>query len=157
MLQTLFKLLEFDGLTWNSYPINKETVILSLAVDKSGLVYADHKMSLVCLNPTKEGNWNTVRYLTPLKKPDSDFTNIWRVNAFSGGVAFQAEEKLFLYKNGKQKVIKPTTSFHTSFVVNDILYVRQRGIGLMEWRADHMNKIEGAKYSTRPVYSWWSL
>ena len=35
-----FKLLEFDGKNWNSWPINREAWILSLAIDSSGLIYA---------------------------------------------------------------------------------------------------------------------
>lgn len=76
---------------------------------------------------------------------DRDFTNIWKVHIFSGGVVFQAEEKLFIFKNGEIKVVIPSTTFHTSFVVNDILYIRERGTGLLKWYGTGFIKIEGSE------------
>lgn len=140
-----FKLLEFDGHTWNSYPINKETFILSLAIDSSGIVYAGSQNEFGYFAPDKKGELKYVSLSDSLDITDMDFTNIWKVHAFSGGIVFQAEEKLFLYRNRKTEVIKPATSFHTSFIVNDILYVRQRGVGLMEWKENSLIKIKGGE------------
>jgi serine phosphatase RsbU (regulator of sigma subunit)/ligand-binding sensor domain-containing protein len=148
-----FKLLEFDGHTWNSYPINKEAWILSLAVDRSGIIYAGSQNEFGYFKPDSRGELKYHSLSDSLDITDSEFTNIWKVHAFSGGVVFQAEEKLFLYINGKTEVINPVTSFHTSFIVNDILYVRQRGTGLMEWKENNMVKINGSEiFDTTGVF-----
>ena len=139
-----FKLLEFDGNTWNSYPINKETWILSLAVDSSGVIYAGSQNEFGLFIPDIRGKLIYKSLSDSLDLEESDFTNIWKVHSFSGGVVFQAEEKLFLFKNGKTEIIKPATSFHTSFIVNDRLYVRERGNGLMEWKENSLNRIKGS-------------
>jgi serine phosphatase RsbU (regulator of sigma subunit) len=128
-----FKLLEFDGHTWSSYPINKEAWILSLAVDPSGIIYAGSQNEFGFFAPDPITGLKYYSISDSLEIEEMDFSNVWKVNVFSGGVAFQAEEKLFIYRNGETIVIKPTTTFHTSFVVNDVLYVREREKGLMSF------------------------
>lgn len=140
-----FKLLEFDGNTWNSYPINKETWILSLAVDSSGIIYAGSQNEFGLFLPDNKGELNYKSLSDSLDIKDLDFTNVWKVLSFSGSIVFQAEEKIFLYKNGKTEVINPETSFHTSFVVNDRFYVRERGIGLLEMQENTLVRITGSE------------
>jgi len=140
-----FKLLEFDGSKWNSYPINKETWILSLAVDSSGIIYAGSQNEFGMFVPDKQGRLTYISLSDSLDIEDLDFTNVWKVHALSDGVVFQSEEKLFLYRNGKTEVLNPETTFHTSFVVNNKLFVRQRGTGLMELGDKGLMKIEGSQ------------
>ncbi|MBK7133633.1 MAG: SpoIIE family protein phosphatase [Bacteroidales bacterium] len=140
-----FKLLEYDGNKWNSYPINKETWILSLAVDSSGIIYAGSQNEFGMFAPDFKGELKYRSLSDSLDIKDIDFTNVWKVHCFSGGVLFQAEEKMFLYKNGKTIVINPETSFHTSFIVNDRLYVRERGTGLLEWNENTLVRIKGSE------------
>jgi len=138
-----FKLLEYDGTTWNSYPINKETWILSLGVDNSGNIYAGSQNEFGLFAPDKRGELKYQSLSDSLDIDDIGFSNIWKVLPFSGGVVFQSEEKLFIYRNGKTEVIKPEASFHTSFIVNDKLYIRQRGSGLMEWKDKKLVEVIG--------------
>ncbi|MCX6334949.1 MAG: hypothetical protein NT092_11705, partial [Bacteroidia bacterium] len=99
-----FKLLEYDGYSWNSYPINKAVWILSLAVDSSGIIYAGCQNEFGYFAPDRLSGLKYVSLSDSLEIGDLEFSNIWKVNVFSGGVVFQAEEKLFLFKNGKIKV-----------------------------------------------------
>jgi serine phosphatase RsbU (regulator of sigma subunit)/ligand-binding sensor domain-containing protein len=148
-----FKLLEFDGSSWNSYPINKANGILSLAVDSSGIIYIGAQNEFGYFAPDSRGELNYFSLSDSLDILENDFTNIWKVHAFSDGVVFQAEEKIFLYRKGKLEIIKPLTSFHTSFIVNDKLYVRERGTGLMEWKDNNMVKIKGSEiFDTTGVF-----
>jgi serine phosphatase RsbU (regulator of sigma subunit) len=148
-----FKLLEFDGHTWNSYPLNKAIGILSLAVDSSGIVYAGSQNEFGYFAPDSRGELKYSSLSDSLEIADLDFTNVWKVHAFSGGVAFQAEEKIFLYIKGKIEVIKPASSFHTSFIVNDKLYVRERGAGLLEWKENRLIKIKESEiFDTTGVF-----
>ena len=139
------KLLEFDGTTWNSYPINKSTYILSIAVDSSGIIYTGSQNEFGFFTPDIQGELKYKSLSDSIDLQDINFTNIRSVHSFSGGVAFQAEEKLFLYTNGKTEVINPETSFHTSFLVNDKLYVRQRGTGLMELKGKSLVAVKGSE------------
>jgi serine phosphatase RsbU (regulator of sigma subunit) len=138
-------LLEFDGHSWNSYPINKIAYILSLAADASGILYAGSQNEFGYFAPDQKKGLKYCSLSDSLNINDSEFSNIRYVNVFSGGVAFQADEKLFIYKNGKINIINPETKFHTSFAVNDFLYVRQREVGLMMWKDGKLIKIEGSE------------
>lgn len=139
-----FRLLEYDGHTWNSYHINKETYILSLAINSSGLIYAGSQNEFGFFAPDRNGELK-YQSLSDTVRQKYNFTNIWKVHAFSGGVVFQAEEELFLYRNGRIKIINPETSFHTSFIVDNKLFIRQRGIGLMELKDTSLVKIRGSE------------
>jgi len=138
-----FKLLEFDGHAWNSYPINKETMILSLGIDSSGIIYAGSQNEFGYFIPDREAGLRYCSISDSLDIEDLNFSNIRYLNITEDGVAFQSEEKLFIYKNGGVSVINPSTSFHTSFVVNNVLYIRQRETGLMEYKDKKLNPVEG--------------
>lgn len=140
-----FKLLEFDGRQWNSYPINKQAWIISLTVDSSGIIYAGSQNEFGFFAPDPLKGLNYISLSDSLNISDMNFTNIWKVHAFSGGIVFQSEEKLFIYKNGKTEIITPETSFHTSFIVNDKLYVRQRRKGLMVWNENRLTMVPGGE------------
>lgn len=140
-----FKLLEFDGTTWNSYPINKETWILSIAIDSSGIIYTGSQNEFGMFAPDARGVLTYKSLSDSLDLKDTDFTNVWKVLTFSEGVLFQSEEKIFLYRNGKTEVITPKTSFHTSFIVNDRLFIRERGTGLLEWKDSALTVIKGGE------------
>jgi serine phosphatase RsbU (regulator of sigma subunit) len=149
-----FKLLEFDGSSWKSYPINKENWILSLAVDSSGIIYIGSQNEFGLFAPDKRGELKYRSLSDSLDLQDIDFTNVWKVHSFPGGIVFQTQEKIFLYRNGKISVIKPETSFHTSFIVNDKFYVRQRGIGLMELKDIKLVKIKGSEiFDTTGIFT----
>ena len=49
-------------------------------------------------------------------------------------------------------MIKPSTSFHTSFVINGKLYVRQREEGLMVLENDKLTRISGSEVLIIPVF-----
>jgi serine phosphatase RsbU (regulator of sigma subunit) len=136
-----FKLLEYDGHSWESYPINKETWILSIDIDPEGIIYAGSQQEFGWFIPDSSGLLTYHSLSDSLEAKDLDFTNIWKVSAFSGGVAFQSEEKLFICNQGKITVINPETSFHTSFSVNGDLYVRERGNGLLLCKNNNLVRI----------------
>lgn len=140
-----FKLLEYDGHTWSSYPINREAWILSLASGEPGVIYAGSQNEFGLFSPDESGILTYKSLSDSLKPEDLSFTNIWKVCVFSGMVAFQSEEKIFIYTNGKIKTMNPVTSFHTSFSVHDKFYVRERGTGLLEFRNDTLVKIPGSE------------
>ncbi len=140
-----FKLLEFDGINWNSYPINKEKWIISMAVSESGFIYTGSQNEFGFFSPDNRGELKYYSLSDSLDILNTDFTNVWKVHSVNGGIAFQAEEKLFLLHDGKITVINPENSFHTSFVVNEKLYIRERGIGLMELNGNSLKRIEGSE------------
>jgi len=149
-----FHLLEFDGYHWNAYPINKSTWILSVAIGSSGTIYIGSQNEFGYFSPDSSGRLQYHSLSDSLKGADRNFTNVWKVHATSSGIFFQAEEKLFLFSHGKIRVILPETSFHTSFVVRGVLYIRQRDIGLMKWESNGLKKIPGSElFKTTGIFA----
>lgn len=140
-----FKLLEFDGNKWNSYPINKQVWILSLAIDSSGIIYAGCQNEFGFFAPDAIQGLRYVSLSDSLNINDMDFTNVWKVHPLSDGVVFQSEEKLFFYSKGKLKIVLPESTFHTSFVINGILYVRERESGLKQWNGEKLQLVKGGE------------
>ena len=140
-----FMMLEFDGNKWNSYPINKKIWILSLAINKSGIIYAGAQNEFGYFIPDSTGKLTYSSLSDSLMETDREFTNVWKVGCYSEGVFFQSEEKVFLYQQKKLRVINPKTSFHTSFIIRDELYIRQRDIGLMKWDNNNFELIPGGE------------
>jgi serine phosphatase RsbU (regulator of sigma subunit) len=149
-----FKLLEYDGTKWSSYPNGKGTWILSLAIDSSGIVYAGSQNEFGMFVPDNRGKLTYRSLSDSLDLQKTDIKNVWKAYAFSGGVVFQTEEYLFICRNGKTEIIKPETSFHTSFVINDILYLRQRGNGLMQLKDHNLIKVKGGEiFDTTGIFT----
>ncbi len=136
-----FKLLEFDGSGWKSYPINRETWILSLAVGNDGFIYIGSQGEFGYFSPDSRGELKYHSLSDSLKDEDTGFTNIWAVHSLPDGVVFQSEEKMFVFRGGMIKTINPETSFHTSFKVKNRLFVRERGKGIEELRNDSLIKV----------------
>ncbi len=148
-----FKLLEFDGAAWRSYPINKEVWILSLACGNNGLIYAGAQNEFGYFMPDRKGELKYHSLSDSLKKEDRDFSNVWKVINFNGSVVFQSEENLFITRGGKISVIRPETSFHTSFRVNDRLFIREREKGLMELRGEKLFAVPGGeRFDTTGIF-----
>ena len=148
-----FKILQYDGHSWRSYPINKEAWILSLAIDSQGIIYIGSQNEFGYFAPDPVLGLKYHSLSDSLNAEDMDFSNVWKVNLFSGGVAFQAEEKLFVYRNDSVIAFSPESSFHTSFAVNGILYVRQRGTGLMSFQNGRLvPESEGELFRSRGIF-----
>lgn len=148
-----FKLLEFDGRRWNAYPINKEAWILSLAIDTNGIIYTGSQNEFGFFSPDTRGELRYHSLSDSLDLNEMDFSNIWKVHTCKEGVIFQAEEKIFLYRKGETVIIKPRTSFHTSFNVGERIYVRERGNGLMELQNGALIPVAGSEiFDTTGVF-----
>ena len=136
-----FKLLEFDGSGWKSYPINRETWILSLSVGKDGLIYIGSQGEFGFFSPDSRGELKYHSLSDSLENDDKAFTNIWSVHSLPDAVVFQSEEKIFILQGEMIEVINPATSFHTSFAVNGRLFVRERDRGLEELKNDTLIRV----------------
>lgn len=149
-----FRMLEYDGRNWSSYPISQETWILSLAADPTGRIYMGSQNEFGYFTPDKKGRLYYISLSDSLSEADRHFTNVWKVHVLPGETVFQSEEALFIYRQGYLQIVRPETSFHTSFVVRNTLYVRQRGIGLMEWRDHGLHLVPGGEiFNTTGIFS----
>jgi serine phosphatase RsbU (regulator of sigma subunit) len=137
--------LRFDGSVWSFIPVKNQSLwIKGLAVSNESVVYAGARGEFGYLNPGKTGKLSYVSLSDRLSGeiPLSDINRIWTAGS---RVIFQYEEALFIWSDGSLKTILPETSFHVSFLINDELFIRQRGMGIMKLtNDDNLQLVKGS-------------
>ena len=117
MLQTVLSCLNLMAGTGIPILSIKKHGFYRLRLMIEGIIYAGSQNEFGFFKPDAAGKLEYYSLSDSLSIDDYDFTNVWKVHSLGGCVVFQSEEKLFLYKNGGLRIIKPETSFHTSFKV----------------------------------------
>ncbi len=149
----------FDGKNWKTYNNPNSTIIKSLAVDKSGLVFYGAESDFGVLLPDSLGKLNFYSlFLNYYKKnPEFDFSSVWKTLIAGNRIYFQSFEKVFYtelplkidkYNNLLNKInfIKPEKStFHLSFSVNNQFYIREWEKGLSVVKDDKAILIPGGE------------
>jgi serine phosphatase RsbU (regulator of sigma subunit)/ligand-binding sensor domain-containing protein len=140
-------LLQYDGVSWSFIPVKNQSVwIHSLAVSDENIIYVGAQGEFGYLAPDKSRKLSYVSLSDKLPENQKTFQIIYRIWAWKEKVAFQSDEATFLYSNGELTRIIPETSFHLSFLINNELYVRQRGIGIMKLVGDSLQLVDGSEY-----------
>lgn len=117
----------FDGENWNFIPLENTLNITSLSFHEGKLFYGAYG-KFGYLEPDEKGYLRS----TVLSQELDLFSNIWRIHHLNGVTYFQSYEGIYAYNGESIESILPQTSFHLSFTCNDMLFVRQRDIGLMQ-------------------------
>jgi len=139
--------LRYNGVSWSYIPIKNQSVwVKSLAVSDDNIVYVGAQGEFGYLAPDHAGSLSYISLSDSLSADQSGFSDIICLWAWNDNVAFQSEEAIFLYSGGTITAIYPETSFHVSFLVNDELFVRQRGTGIMKLSGNKLQKIEGSSF-----------
>jgi len=140
-------ILQYDGITWTYIPVKNQNVwIKSLALGAGNTIYVGGQSEFGYLAPEESGILSYVSLSDQLTDKQVSFSDIIRLWTWKNNVAFQSEEALFIYTDGELTTILPETSFHLSFLVDDELYIRQRGVGLMKLTGKSLQLVSGSKY-----------
>ena len=138
-------ILEYDGSEWRFIPVRQGAYVTSLAVDDRGTIYVGSQNEFGFLEPDASGNLVYRSLSDSLDEFDRFFSVIWSTHAANDVVYFQSYEMLFVFQDGQLLPVYPETSFHTSFLVNDKLYIRERSKGLMVLIGDELKMVEGGE------------
>lgn len=122
--------LEYDGTRWRMYSVSNQSVIRSLAIDDKGRVYVGAVGEFGYLEADGKGELHYKSLTVKLSERDKAFSDIWKIYVLNDEIYFQSFEKIFCLKNGNIKVYNPQNLFHLSYVINNELWVIDRGIGL---------------------------
>ncbi|MFK8006890.1 MAG: triple tyrosine motif-containing protein [Saprospiraceae bacterium] len=140
-------LLVFDGTTWTIYPLPNFTIVRSLAIDESGIIYAGGQNEFGRYIPNAIGEWQfeSLKHLIP--KNFQNFEDVWGIEITSDGIFFMASEKLFHLKEGKVSVYTQGTINFIS-QINNKIYVQDYQSGLYSFSAGKLNKVSGSDFFT---------
>lgn len=139
-------ILEYDGSDWNFIRVRRGANVISLSKDSQGTIFVGSQNEFGFLAPDRTGKMTYYSLSDSLPEADRFFTTIWKTYILQNKVIFQADENIFIYENGKIKTIYPETSFHTSFVVNNKFYVRERFKGLTDYTSGDPKPVPGGEF-----------
>lgn len=137
--------MEFDGEHWNFILVGHDSFVFSLGVDIEGVIYVGVMGDFGYLKPDSTGLYVYQSLLDKVPLEDQFFSTIWKVHALNNFIYFQAEEALYIYNTEAKsmEVVYPETSFHTSFIVGDNVYLREREVGLVRLENTQLIPLKG--------------
>ena len=127
------KIIQYTGENWSN--INTAaggSYVTSMLYDTTGIIYVGAVGEFGYVKPDISGNYEYVSLSEQLPEKENLFSRIFKTLKYKDGVLFFSQENIFFLKNDSISIIKPKTTFHNIFVIDDILYARQREIGLMQ-------------------------
>jgi serine phosphatase RsbU (regulator of sigma subunit) len=147
-------ILEFDGYSWRFIKVKFGAWVFSLACDTAGKILIGSQNEFGFLEPDFSGEYKYHSLSDSLKEEDRNFGTVWKIHVTNFGDVYQSESKIFIYKNYSLNEIRPETSFHLSFYLNDTLFVREREVGLMKFKDGKLIPVKnGAVFSNIGIFS----
>ena len=136
-------ILEYDGGEWRFIPVRQGAYITSLSADSKGVIYVGSQNEFGLLEADVSGDLVYFSISDSLDEFDRFFSVVWATHSADERVYFQSEEILFIYHDGAIIPVYPESSFHTSFLVGQKLYVRERSKGLMVLDEEELKLVNG--------------
>ncbi|OXB24528.1 regulator [Flavobacterium tructae] len=138
-------LIQFDGSTWNKYPLPNNTAIRSLKIDgQSGRIYVGGNNEFGYFKSDTKGRLQYHSLSALISKKDSRNINlIWRIHLYKGEVVFQSFTKVFFYKNNKLRLINAPRRFQFSFLIKEHLYFQDKVLGILEYKNQKLSPLKG--------------
>jgi serine phosphatase RsbU (regulator of sigma subunit) len=132
--------LEYDGSSWRIISVVSGALVRALAVDESGLIYVGTSGDFGRLIPDVNGDLVYESLIDSLTFVENPFSEIWNVSYLNNHVYFQANELIYDYdvKTKQLNLITTKTSFHTSFVSDGQLFIREREVGLVVYKNEEL-------------------
>jgi len=138
--------LEFDGTSWNKIPITNNSIVRSLSVDTTGIIYVGAVGEFGYLAPDIKGK---MQYNSLINNtPDSlNIGDVWKTYTKNNEVYFCAGKNIIKFKDLElQKVYQDTSGAFISFFIDNHLYVGNYWNGLKELQNDSISVVKGGEY-----------
>ena len=138
-------ILEFDGNSWRRIEVPNSALVRSFAMDNNGTIYVCASSDFGYLEPDSLGQLKYKSLAGYLDKKYKKAVEIWDVMANSKGVYFKTDDKIFRWNEKKISVIDSVFSFRF-YKIDDDIYTRNDGIGLMKIEGDSVFVMPGGEY-----------
>ena len=143
--------LEYDGVSWRL--IKTPNIVRSLAIDSTGRIYVGLNADFGYLHTDSLGNYQYRSLKEKIPSQHFEFNDLWEIHVSGKQVFFLSAEKIFILHNEKFKVVYPKESFHLSFLFNHSYYVIESEQGLMTYKNDSLQLIEGGDRFDKDIYA----
>jgi len=125
--------LTYDGARWTLIETPTQSVIRSIAVNDSGVVYVGALDDFGYLKQRPDGSMAFESMVSLVKPSLQTMGNIWSLHTNKDLVYFESEIGVFCW-NGERMQFwawPNPIAWHKSFIFNDTLYAQEEGTGLM--------------------------
>ncbi|MFT5618499.1 MAG: serine phosphatase RsbU (regulator of sigma subunit), partial [Arenicella sp.] len=141
-----YGILEYDGVNWNVIKVPNKSTVRSLAVGENGEVFVGATGEMGYLKPDSLGRMKYHSLMSLLDSSNNDFGEIWTVLVRGKDVFYQGRDFMYRYRDGKLKSWDLGGSlYHRSFLIDQQIYVRVVGKGLMVMKGEEFELVEGGE------------
>jgi DNA-binding CsgD family transcriptional regulator len=144
-----FGIMQFDGVRWSivTQPENK-SMVRSMVIDKNDKIYVGAQGDFGSVVQLSNGQYQYTSLVKLLPLSARNFGDVFHTIIHKSEVIFFANEGVFIYKNGKIKVLKSEANFEDLFEVNNQVYVVDNLKGLLELKNDSLIPVvQGEKFA----------
>jgi serine phosphatase RsbU (regulator of sigma subunit) len=140
----------YDGIRWYTVPVKRGAATRQLHLDEqSGIIYVGAVGEFGCLERDASGMFKYRSFVDQLTPEQAVFTDVWESYQISNRIYFESGERIFILE-GKNVTgtIEPESghSFALMFGAGNRLFVKQRGVGLMEIAGTEMKKVANSAF-----------
>ena len=144
----------YDGATWDLVRTPTNTTARSLAAGNDGRIYVGLQGDLGFLESDSSGAVAYTSLVGALPQEERDFRDVWSTHATTDYVYFQTSSSLLRWDGRSFKIWRSETGFHTSFRIDESIYVREVDVGLRRLEGDTLRLVsEGARFANVRIYA----
>ncbi|GAA0556755.1 ATP-binding protein [Rheinheimera aquimaris] len=137
--------LEYDGASWRMIPTRNKAVVRSLALAADGKIYVGSKGELGYLDTSSPQGTQYVSLLERIPADYRNFQDVRQTFATPQGIYFVSRSAIFLLTPQQVKVWTTSSAFHKAFYLQERLFVREEGRGLLQLRDGEFSAVPGAE------------
>lgn len=135
-------LLQFNGQSWNLFPLPNKTILRALSLGQKGKIYVGGQDEMGYFAPDEKGSlkFTSLKYLIPERY--RHFEDVWEIEQNTSGIFFRASDRVYHLKESESKVypFDNTTIFlgqHEGQII-----CCERGVGLKIFRNGQFELLE---------------
>lgn len=135
-------LLEFDGSSWQLFPLPNRTIVRSLQFGTGDVLYVGGQNEFGYFSQDSLGKFGFQSLTDGLSEGHRDFEDVWKIFLHDDKVWFCSEKAVFAKgENGIRAINPPGGRFENFFLVNDILYFQDKSDGLFRMRGTNLELV----------------
>jgi len=157
-------ILEYDGVSWRLIQFPNKNGCRSLAKDANGRIYAGGLGDFGYLASDSVGQMRFVSLLPQVPENAREFADVWQTYVVQRDVYFETYNYVFRWTPsesalqdseiaGEMKRWQPENTFHVSFVVDNVFYIREWEKGLLRMQGDSLQLVPGGEqFANERIY-----